>query len=456
MKCLLAFGLVALLSGCASESLKQDQPTVTNSIKTPEVKLTPDEKYKKSLTLLEAGSIDEANALFQDAADELSPELYYSLGLTLLSQGDKESAYAAFNTAAEQDHAESNYQIALIVENGDVPFISKYAAIKWYQKAAEHGVEKAKDKIESLLKNTSYERSVDVFDYYSVVSIYLGNILKNNKNISGEDIQSIASQLPNFDSFRLPKSDINNKNPLISIVYQLLFSDAMPSSKEMAPIVLDAELGNDIFYATLADIYEKHSYINKAIYWKGKEAEFGSPVEQLDFAYYLIDLGKYDRAFEFVKKAAQQNKDNNFTEADLKLAELYLYGNQEDKNPHLARKLLEKINDPYASEFLGEIYDQGLGVPVNHIKAANYYKSAAKQGVRRAQHNLASCYARGNGVPQDYTMSYVWYSVAVANGSTSSSRSRESVASKIPKNDLLAAQKIAAEYFEKYVVPFRS
>ena len=50
---------------------------------------------------------------------------------------------------------------------------------------------------------------------------------------------------------------------------------------------------------------------------------------------------------------------------------------------------------------LGDMYDNGWGVPQDHAKAANWYRKAAEQGDAKAQHNLGWMYYKGEGVVKD-------------------------------------------------------
>jgi len=77
-------------------------------------------------------------------------------------------------------------------------------------------------------------------------------------------------------------------------------------------------------------------------------------------------------------------------------------------------------------------------------------KKAAEQGDVLSQFILGDMYYQGRGVPQDYSQAYAWFSVAVANGYEHSIELRDSAAKKLSSSDLIKAQKLAAEYFEKY------
>lgn len=60
-----------------------------------------------------------------------------------------------------------------------------------------------------------------------------------------------------------------------------------------------------------------------------------------------------------------------------------------------------ETGDPEAQTYVGEFYEQGLGVPQDYVEAARWYQAAADQGFSRAQRSLAYLYEQGLGVEQD-------------------------------------------------------
>ena len=67
---------------------------------------------------------------------------------------------------------------------------------------------------------------------------------------------------------------------------------------------------------------------------------------------------------------------------------------------------------------LGELYDQGKGVPQDYAEAVKWYRMAAEQGYSVAQYNLGLMYANGRGVPQDLTESVRRFRIAAEQGNT--------------------------------------
>ncbi len=65
--------------------------------------------------------------------------------------------------------------------------------------------------------------------------------------------------------------------------------------------------------------------------------------------------------------------------------------------------------DAKAQTFVGEMYEQGLGVSPNYSEAAKWYTLAAEQGHPRAQINLGAMYESGRGVAKDMTQAMNLY-----------------------------------------------
>jgi len=65
--------------------------------------------------------------------------------------------------------------------------------------------------------------------------------------------------------------------------------------------------------------------------------------------------------------------------------------------------------DPEAQNYVGEIYEKGLGVNPDYEMALVWYKKAARQGNSKAQMNLGYLYEKGLGVPVDQTIAFEWY-----------------------------------------------
>jgi len=65
--------------------------------------------------------------------------------------------------------------------------------------------------------------------------------------------------------------------------------------------------------------------------------------------------------------------------------------------------------DVNAMNYVGEIYEKGLGVESDYALAVDWYRKAAEKGSSTAMINLGGLYEGGKGVPQDMTMAMNWY-----------------------------------------------
>jgi len=65
--------------------------------------------------------------------------------------------------------------------------------------------------------------------------------------------------------------------------------------------------------------------------------------------------------------------------------------------------------DKEAQNYVGQIYEKGMGLPPDYGVAAYWYQKAADQGYGPAQINLGHLYEKGLGVPADPVQALNWY-----------------------------------------------
>ncbi len=71
--------------------------------------------------------------------------------------------------------------------------------------------------------------------------------------------------------------------------------------------------------------------------------------------------------------------------------------------------------DTEAQIRLGDLYAKGRGVPQDYTQARAWYEKAAAQGHPIAQNNLAELHFAGLGGPPDYVRAYMWVSLAATH-----------------------------------------
>lgn len=157
----------------------------------------------------------------------------------------------------------------------------------------------------------------------------------------------------------------------------------------------------------------------------------------------------YSKAVHWYKKAAALGQ----VDAQYELGTIYDLAQivpQDYKQAVYWYKKAAEQGDADAQSNLGIMYRQGLGVPQDYSQALRWYKKAAEQGQVNAQYNLGLMYSKGLGVPKDYSKAYAFFSALVAYGDKSSIERRDDMAKKLTPAELSKAQKLAAQYFEKY------
>lgn len=77
------------------------------------------------------------------------------------------------------------------------------------------------------------------------------------------------------------------------------------------------------------------------------------------------------------------------------------------------RQLAEDGN-PSAQNYLGLMFETGIGVPVDYVEAVKWYQRSAAQGDAAGQANLADMYEHGKGVPKDEAAARYLYTLSLA------------------------------------------
>lgn len=175
-----------------------------------------------------------------------------------------------------------------------------------------------------------------------------------------------------------------------------------------------------------------------------------------DFASGLdaFDQGEYKKAFAEFKTLAEGGN----VRAEYRLGIMYAKGLGVPRDYEPAAMWLRKSAEQgYASaeDDLGVLYGQGRGVRENPAEAARWFLKAAVQGHGSAQLNLAFLYKEGRGVPQDSVQAFAWANTASELGEYRAAKLMDSIGKNLTPQQIVQAEKLAAQYRQKYVLPFR-
>lgn len=155
------------------------------------------------------------------------------------------------------------------------------------------------------------------------------------------------------------------------------------------------------------------------------------PVEDGRAAY---EAGDYVLALRLFEQVAEQGN------ATAQAMVGYMYDNglgvsQDDIKAVKWYRLAAEQGNAYAQNNLGYRYDNGLGLPLDRAEAAKWYRLAAEQGNANARNRLGYMYSIGLGVRQDYAEAVRWYRLAAEEG------------------DAVAKYKLGLAYYNGVVVP---
>ena len=73
----------------------------------------------------------------------------------------------------------------------------------------------------------------------------------------------------------------------------------------------------------------------------------------------------------------------------------------------------------------------------------------AEQGVASAQYNLGVMYVKGDGVPQDYVLAYMWFHIAGSNGHKNAVANRDILKKEMSPQQIEKAQEMARNWKPK-------
>ena len=98
-----------------------------------------------------------------------------------------------------------------------------------------------------------------------------------------------------------------------------------------------------------------------------------------------------------------------------------------------------------AQSNLGLMYRLGMGVPQDYSEAIKWLRLASVGRQSAAQYYLGAMYAQGEGVAQDYVKAHMWLNTSAARGLQAAGKERDIVASKMTRQQIAEAQKLARE-----------
>jgi TPR repeat protein len=149
-----------------------------------------------------------------------------------------------------------------------------------------------------------------------------------------------------------------------------------------------------------------------------------------------------DKGFQYLLQSAEAG----YPEAQYNVAASYKLGNGVPQSAERALYwYMEAAKQGHAnSQLQSALLLQSSG---DYIQAMELLNKAANAGSNDAQFVLATAYYQGKGIPVNFRLAYIWYSISAASGDQDATTLRDLAAAKVDPTELSRAQTEALEIF---------
>jgi len=326
-------------------------------------------------------------------------------GVTL----DYAQAAAWYRRAAEQGVAEAQFSLGMLYYNGrGVPRDYSQAAV-WFRKAAEHGDAKAQHNLGVLyFEGKGVPRDREQATEWERKATGRSNATAQPAAPNSQD-QGLYGEPPVYAQIRADLARKEQERPAREL-------NALTTQNE-----LDRQKAIQQYHSLLGSLQGDPTPEQQA---------------QLDRLRSIIDLGYNDPANEKERVIEDSTK----TKA----------GPETPVSTTVTNSSKLEGSEPIPIN-LGALSTKDHGDPEDYTQAAVSYRKAAEQGDVTAQYSLAVLYYKGEGIPQNYSEAYFWFSLA-AVGARGQNRenvaaARDAAAAKLTPDELLKSQQRAAGWF---------
>jgi len=227
-----------------------------------------------------------------------------------------------------------------------------------------------------------------------------------------------AEPQPKAKAEETPAPEIKKDNKEAEELYAK--ACAASGAKRVMLLQKAADAGSLEAMYDLSDCYYDGEGVEKnmplAIKWITKAADAGYVKAQTALgAAYFQGMEGLDQNYALSEKylLMAANKDN--TDAQAYIAYLYIAMEDYSKAMVWARKAAQ-MEHPQACFALGRIYDEGLGVEVDHKEGLKWYEKAANGGDADAQNIVGNIYTDADFVKHDYKKAFENYQKAASQG----------------------------------------
>ena len=296
---------------------------------------------------------------------------------------------------AKHGIAEAQFNLASMHANGQGVPQNYEEAFKWYQLAAKGGYLQARAKIYDLAAK-SIPQALEVLlddakNGIAKAQLILASMHANGQGLpqNFEEAMKLYNQLSSRQDSYLTETNVLklvNKNDLEEV--KKIRLDAMKG-------IVKAQYTFGLMYAKGHGVLKNRSKANE--WYRLAEA----PRYKARLNIYNLAKKNYPEAIQVLIEDAE----NNIVEAQLALGNMYANGNGVLKDGNEADKWYRLAE---AQEHKAKTNTYNLAKK-NDLQAIQILIDDAENGIAEAQFVLASMYAKGQGVSQDYQEAIKWY-----------------------------------------------
>jgi len=190
----------------------------------------------------------------------------------------------------------------------------------------------------------------------------------------------------------------------------------------------------------------------RAVYWYRKAAALGSDVAQYNLGL-MYRYGKgVERDYREAARLIEMSAAAGYPVAQNSIAHMYRRGMGVERDIEKAIRWYElaAVQDfPVAQFNLGKFYLTryiSTPTPEIHKTAMRWLKAAGENQEVDAQGTLGSVYERGYGVPVNFPLAWMWFSLAAQNGSVKARRRLVALESKMQSDERTLARRMLADW----------
>jgi TPR repeat protein len=374
------------------------------------------------MTLQAGMTAEEVKAFegYRDLAEKGDREAQFKLGVCYY-EGDgvakaRVNAFSWYLKAAEQGLAKAQYNLANCFETGYGVATDKDQALSWYRKAAAQGYAPAQYRYgETLSVNPQKIRKMKdggiAIDY------------------SKEELADCWERKAAEQGYYLAQFGLGVKYQLHGDSRYVLGRPGPFATPDLSMAVSwyrkAAEQGYPRALISLGELFEEgqgvpkdeveaYAHYNLAAIMFGRHGarsaygEIAGSVRHSEMMTYETPLLLRTRVEQRMTKdeitAGQARTNALLALMDAKIAAFVNY------------KTLAEKGDREAQHSLANCYEKGDGVSSDRDQAFYWYSKAAEQGLAQAQNSVGNCYNSGEGVTKDQVQAVMWYRKAAEQG----------------------------------------